>query len=863
MQLGYNTDVFCGKEPYHVQTEGHVQSNPRIETLIYCRGIILRRLSIKDPSLAASGKGYEETTTKIRQQHLMAVSLVERGEIRKLATLERALRKTDPFDLLADETAHFVRELWKKGPPALGKALLDLGREKIQGSANLGPMEEKLSSDLVAETIDLLGDDEIPFYRKQSLVSSLLQADAAVLLFDRLVEMEAEQQASHPPLGELKRFLAGAAQQLIETLFLQSRKGSQLADELLLSIFTRQSRDLVKFLFEKAERRFVGEGREHRNILPMVLLLLEDRFLKSPLPKSEVAEILDRLNQIYSSLDLDTLQEIGEEVAKLRKETDRPAPFTREQMVTIHLYKSRLDETLREVKSRATLPDKLSVIARRRQEILTWERLLLLHVDLRIALKEYQAECSTIFLHRSRSIAAELCDVLSLRPSRGGRILLDRLDAAVAEPERRGRIVQLAIRAEAFLAILKEHDIHRSLPRPELRKEMERISRLQHKGTAVILKELSRVKMGRSDQLKVVLRLLSGARLKAEIKEELLYLAMTRYPAEVLSSLALRLRDAGGPAPLRILSSLEKVIAEGDGGFLRHGGESGFDPEFELGFEAAALSRLVFPGQTDAAELLDGAMRAAGFHFSEILTEEIKAAYLFCFRLPTKKGGKIPPPKSAIPQRSSETVRKALKSFEREIRGISATLEIQVRHIGRAGEELARVQAAVDGLKEKYRPLIAANRRLAQKLRSFERVVKSISDPLKRASERALVKGQEVAPLILSQMTSDDSRRDLIDLLSRLFLHELTTGIGNYGKLRESLVQVLTDALPESPEEWNVLDLPKLQYLLFAKNLSNSHVALVLALIRVNNRFFLSLKPRKAYRCRLEPIRRAVETGLF
>ena len=719
----------------------------------------------------------------------------------------------------------------------------------------------------MAGFVGLLHDEEIPFYRKQSLVSALLLADGADQFLDAYQAMVAEEGASYPPMDELYEGLRRGASQLLQVLFQQSRKGSALADDFLMAIFTRQSLCLLKYLFEEAERGLVGsEGDVHRSILPMVLLLLEDRFLNATPSEEEVASILDRLNLVYARLDLETFEEIRVEIARIRQESDRPSPFSEDHLAKVEVYKKQLSEAVEQVKAAQTVAEMLGVVNERRNDIVAWERLLMLDVDLRVALKRYHNTNTELFTAEARRLADELAVMVLRRPSRGGRLLLQSLDRAVRAGENIGRVVGRALVAEGYVSTLRKLEHEPVLARAEVKQEMERIGKIQHKGTATILKELATLRLSRRDELLVARRLLEGARLTRAMREELESLVLTRQPGGVIRDISDRFSGEGGPSAALVMTELEQAIEEEDGAWLAHGGETGFSPEFELGFEAATLQRRIFPGRTDAAGILDRVLTSCGFSFAEVKNRGGKPAFVYRFVVSRGKQKELdqgPPSETDMKSPQDGRAQEMVRAFEREVKALASNLEIRVAQLGKVSDELTRIPAALDGIKLHYRPLIGSNRRLAEKLSSFEAVVRGIVDPLVKATEKARKKGDEVSSLISSQMASDDQRRELVDLLSRLLIHDLTAGLGNYTKLKEDMQDVLESALPRGTPEWDVLDLPKLKYLLVARNFSATNVALLMSQFKLNERFFVDLKPRKAVRCRMDRIQGAVYGGLF
>ncbi|MFN7971585.1 MAG: hypothetical protein U0166_04435 [Acidobacteriota bacterium] len=864
MELGYNTDIVYGGEAFHIQTEGRVQKNPRIETLVYKRGVILQKLAIADPELTDRGEGLEETKRKIRQQHLMAVSFVQRGELDKLDRIRDLTRLQDPFAGMDDGARGYVRKLWKVGPRALADELLALGRRRVlrEERAAGGDADERHLEDALAYFVAHLADEDVPFYKKQMLVNTLLKVDEEDRLFDRYQALCTEEGAAYPPLQELSQRLCAATNHLIEILFQQSRKGSALADDLLFTIFTRQSLAIVRHLFEEAEKKFVSApsgDRFHRNILPVVLLVLEDKFLKEPPSEKEVADILERLNTLYARLDVKTFQEIGTEIARIRAETGRPSPVPPEQQRKIQVYKGHLESAVREVKAGGSLGEKLTVLNRWKEQIDSWDRLLMLDVDLRLALKAYHNAVTDVFQNRAQSLAAELADAIARRPSRSGRLLLATLDGAIRDRENMGRIVGRALRAEAYLATLRKADVDRTLTRPEVRRELERITRTPGQSGRDMVTEIGKLPLGRRDQLLVAMRILESARLPPRVREELERLSVSRYPEEILMQVAEKLREAVGPPPFTGITRLEDAIEAKDGAWLKVGGADGHQPEIEIGFEAPRLQRAFFPDHPEAARLVASAMKASGFAAAD--GPGRAPAYALRHRVPRPRGTEEDAPRGARYGRDGRG-HSSLKRFEMDLGKILSSIQDHVGDLERVSGELIAIRKRLEAVKAGHRVVLQTDRRLGERVTAFEAALLAIVDPLTVAARKATARGMELVALMPAPTEEEDRRRDLCEMLAELFVHDMTVGLGSYLKLLEDLTDVLDNTLPRG-EGWDVIDVARFQYLLVAKGFPPAQVMLLLAYLNVNDRFFVDQKGRKLFRCKTERIARAVEAGLY
>ncbi len=80
MITGYNTDVRYGDLVLHVQTEDKGQTNPCIESLIYCGGqvVVAKRASYAD--LIKLGKGKTEVTALMDHQHRTMIKAIQTGK---------------------------------------------------------------------------------------------------------------------------------------------------------------------------------------------------------------------------------------------------------------------------------------------------------------------------------------------------------------------------------------------------------------------------------------------------------------------------------------------------------------------------------------------------------------------------------------------------------------------------------------------------------------------------------------------------------------------------------------------------------------------------------------------------------------
>jgi hypothetical protein len=128
---GYNTDVVFEQTVLHVQSEDRGESNPVLETLVYCGGQILHHerteysdwLSVDEDTDADALR--DQIAERLERQHRDLVRRARHGEF----LLDAARR----FDV-ADE----------------GEALLDTVRELLREADDLRPLELTWSADMVA-----------------------------------------------------------------------------------------------------------------------------------------------------------------------------------------------------------------------------------------------------------------------------------------------------------------------------------------------------------------------------------------------------------------------------------------------------------------------------------------------------------------------------------------------------------------------------------------------------------------------------------------------------------------------------------------------------------------------------------------
>jgi hypothetical protein len=82
MIFGFNSEISVGNEVCHIQTEDHGPSHPVIETLAYCRGRIIHRLT-SDYSDLANSSTFSEEALRLRaeEQHRSVIETVRAGTV--------------------------------------------------------------------------------------------------------------------------------------------------------------------------------------------------------------------------------------------------------------------------------------------------------------------------------------------------------------------------------------------------------------------------------------------------------------------------------------------------------------------------------------------------------------------------------------------------------------------------------------------------------------------------------------------------------------------------------------------------------------------------------------------------------------
>lgn len=77
---GFNSDVSFKNQTYHVQTESMGdETRPTINTLVYNKGVLLRKISRSCTDLAEP-PGPAEIEERVKKQHLDTLARIKRGD---------------------------------------------------------------------------------------------------------------------------------------------------------------------------------------------------------------------------------------------------------------------------------------------------------------------------------------------------------------------------------------------------------------------------------------------------------------------------------------------------------------------------------------------------------------------------------------------------------------------------------------------------------------------------------------------------------------------------------------------------------------------------------------------------------------
>ncbi|MFN7974491.1 MAG: hypothetical protein U0166_19420, partial [Acidobacteriota bacterium] len=242
---------------------------------------------------------------------------------------------------------------------------------------------------------------------------------------------------------------------LVDLLVLQSSGETALGTELLLELFTRQSMEMVKYLFEEAERKLNGESGENREALPTVLLHLEDKVASENIPERELDDIFDRLSYLYARLSVKTVREVSARVAKIRDERGAEMRLRPDQKKKAVEYINFLDECKAEIEKTFDLEKKLAKIADFKRTIDAWDKVLRLYITLRLALKSYHNFVTVNLLDTSQLVSVRMRKALRGVPQgsqREAEAMLAELEACLDANMNVAKIVVPAIRCQRILA---------------------------------------------------------------------------------------------------------------------------------------------------------------------------------------------------------------------------------------------------------------------------------------------------------------------------------------------------------------------------------------------------------------------------
>ncbi len=405
MELGYNTDVTIQGKAYHVQTEGRLDSNPRIDTLVYQSGSVLKHLSNPDERLGTDDRLIEETKRKIRSQHLEVVALVRREEFDRIDSIEPDEGIYDFLDLLPDEVASAWREVFA----GRFDNLCDEWKRSMADAYGLITPDPRYQE--LRRILDIfacyLEDDAVSFEKKQGLLTYLLRFDAEQKVLD-FCEAFRREKGGVPQVSRLVTAIKTSTDQLLNRLIKRSSSGSGLGTELILELFIRQSMELVKHLFEQAERKMAEQRPEQRDVLPTVLLYLEEKVASENIPNRELDDIFDRLNYLYARLSVKTVRELSSQIGRIRTKIGLKANLRSSQKKKVVEYINFLEVCKEQIEKQRLIEDKLVKIQEFKTAIDDWDKVLRLYINVRLALKGYHNFVTVNILESAELVTMKL-----------------------------------------------------------------------------------------------------------------------------------------------------------------------------------------------------------------------------------------------------------------------------------------------------------------------------------------------------------------------------------------------------------------------------------------------------------------------
>ena len=370
--------------------------------------------------------------------------------------------------ILVEEISNFVDALERKGLDEVLGTLLAYVEQKTS-LAPIGDDPELAGTESFLNRVNyFVTRDAAPVEAREPLLRFFLDADVKGKLLDRYHRLRARSQTEIPSVDALERELKRYAAGHMGDLFERYREETPGAAEEFVTLFTGPSFELVKFLFHEAERLFGDPEAQGHDILPELLNRMELRMFDPTVEKAETQAILDRVSYLLARLSIDALRRVDEAARRLRAQNGTEIQLSSEQSESMASYLAYLKEALPGLQSAPTIQDYLKRINESKSVINGWDKKLMIHIDVRLGLKQYHNAITEDLLRRSREAEVDLMEHLRQTPHPEGARIQAELHHAVDQGLPVTHVVERAVAAEQFLRRVR----HTDAPAQRLRDEV-------------------------------------------------------------------------------------------------------------------------------------------------------------------------------------------------------------------------------------------------------------------------------------------------------------------------------------------------------------------------------------------------------
>lgn len=364
--------------------------------------------------------------------------------------------------ILVEEIRSFTEALRERGAPQVGHMLREYVLRKMGALmvADDQPVDLAGTESFLNRVNYFVTRDAAPRETRQPLLAFLLDVDAQAKVLDLYHEHRQRAKVELPGVDSLERELRRHVLGRLDSLYEKDRQGSVSAGDELVALFTETSFELAKYLFEEAERRFAQPGGKDKRLLPEIVARLEARMFAPTIAAREAQAILDRLSYLFARLSIDALRKVDDDARRLKDERGIAVTLQPFQVESISESLKFLKEALPDVQRAPTIQGYLRRINEKKATISQWDKKLMVHIDLRLGLKQYHNAITDDLLRRSKEIQVDLMEHLRRSPDARGATILAELHHALDQNAPMTTVVEKAVHAEELMRESRLSDPH-------------------------------------------------------------------------------------------------------------------------------------------------------------------------------------------------------------------------------------------------------------------------------------------------------------------------------------------------------------------------------------------------------------------